>query len=120
MAAFASVEDVEHTWRELVGNEPHTAGVLIERVSALISLRIPDIAARIAEDPNLGILAGGVVVDAVLRVMRNPEGFTAETMGAYSYQRDSAGAGLYLTDVEWSLLLPQVTASGAFTIRPGP
>jgi hypothetical protein len=120
MAALAGVDDIEYLWRELTSPELITAGVLLDRVSALIRSRIPGIDARIAADPNLGVLAAGVVADAVLRVMRNPEGYVSEQIGAYSYSRASTVGGLSLTDAEWALLLPTTAARGAFTITPCP
>lgn len=118
MAALASIEDIESLWRALADDELAGARVLLDRVSALIRSRIPGIDTRIAADPNLGLLAAGVVVDAALRVLRNPEALTSETVGAYSYTRAAATAGLSLTDAEWALLLPAAAVRGAFTIRP--
>jgi hypothetical protein len=118
MASFATVEDIEALWRPLGEDEVVGASVLLARVSALVRTRIPGIDARIGADPNLGVLATGVVVDAVLRVLRNPEGYTSEQIGAYAYSRAAGAAGLYLTDLEWALLLPPTAARGAFTIRP--
>jgi hypothetical protein len=116
--SFATIEDVEFLWRPLAQEEVGAASVLLARVSALVRTRIPDIDTRIAGDPNFGVLATGVVVDAVLRVLRNPEGYTSEQIGAYAYSRAAGASGLYLTDLEWALLLPPAAVRGAFTIRP--
>jgi hypothetical protein len=47
-----------------------------------------------------------VVRRMVLRVLRNPDGFTAETEGNYSYQKDSrvASGTIWVTDEDWALL----------------
>jgi hypothetical protein len=50
-----------------------------------------------------------VLVDAVVRVLRNPDGKLQESIDDYSYRRaDSVADGaLYLTDEEWRLLRPE-------------
>lgn len=123
MTAFAAPEDVADLWRPLSVAEAVATGALLDRVSALIRLRRPTIDARLAAEPNLALVARGVAVDAVLRVLRNPDGLTFEQIGAYAYRRADAVADgvLYVTDREWSLLETTATGyrGGAFTIRPG-
>lgn len=122
MAAFASTFDLADMWRPLTPAEDVTATALLDRVSSLIRTRLPGIDARMVADPNLTELVRGVALDAVLRVLRNPDGLVQESVGGYSYSRASgsnAGA-LYVSDAEWALLLPTAGSwSGAFTIRPG-
>jgi hypothetical protein len=77
---------------------------------------------RIVASPDLGVLARGVLVDAVLRVLRNPDGKVQESIDDYSYRRADAVAdgSLYLTDDEWALLAGpgSAVASNSFTIVP--
>lgn len=53
----------------------------------------------------------GVVCSVALRVFRNPEELTSETIGNYSWRADG-GAGLYLTSSE-EQILERSSTSGA-------
>ena len=58
-----------------------------------------------------------------LRVLDNPRGVVAETVGPWSFRRSDAVADgwLYLTSQELAQLNSGAAAPrGAFTIRPGP
>jgi hypothetical protein len=59
-----------------------------------------------------------VVVQAVARRARNPEGKQQERIDDYSYNLNpsAASAELIITDEEWALLTP-TTERGAFSIR---
>jgi len=105
--AYATADDVA----ELLGRELTEAeAVIVERrleyVEDVILTRIPDLAAKIAETPRLGRLLTMVEVDAILRLIKNPEGYTAETDGNYSYQIDGrvASGRISLLPEEWQLL----------------
>lgn len=51
------------------------------------------------------------------RKLRNPDGYSAETAGDYSYQRNGVGAdgGLYLTEWELKVLHRKVGKTGLWT-----
>lgn len=119
--AYAAPIDVADQWRPLSDAEGVTATVLLGRVSALIRLRHPDMDARVAADPDYATVVAGISVDAVLRVLRNPDGKVQESIDDYTYRRaDAVSDGvLYVTDAEWALLTPGSVSNGAFTIRPG-
>lgn len=125
MAVYAQISDVEAQWRPLQGGETTAATALLERVSALMRLHVADLDAQVAAKPDLALVASGVAVDAVLRVLRNPDGKVSEQIDDYSYRRSDAVAdgSLYLTDSEVALIggepPPVAAARGAFTIRPG-
>lgn len=58
-------------------------------------------------DPNLPETVWDIVVTAVERSMRNPDGFSSESAGDYSYQRvgiPGGVGGLYLTEDEVATL----------------
>jgi len=59
-----------------------------------------------------------VIVEAVARRVRNPEGKQNERIDDYSYglNPNDARVELFITDQEWELLTPSVER-GAFTIR---
>ena len=121
--AYAYPNDVAALWRTLTTEETYSASVLLDRVSALMRQSSPGLDARIAANPDLALIASGVAVDAVLRVLDNPRGVVAETVGPWSFRRSDAVADgwLYLTSRELAQLNSGDAAPrGAFTIRPGP
>lgn len=68
-----------------------------------IRVRIPDLDERVDQ----GTLARNTVVrvtaDAVIRLVRNPDGYISETDGNYTYQLsfDGGGSDLTITPAEW-------------------
>ena len=97
--------------------------VLLARVSALMRLGSPGLDARLVGNPDLALVVSGIAVDAVLRVMQNPDGKIQESIDDYTFRRADAVADgvLYLTPAEAAQLVPTggAAARGAFTIRPG-
>ncbi len=74
----------------------------------MIRLRVPDIDARIATDPNLAVVVRGVVAEAARRVLSNPDGWREESIDDYRRVRDvvvSSGA-LYVSEAELASLRP--------------
>lgn len=61
-----------------------------------------------------------VISEVVARRVRNPEGKRTERIDDYSYSLDvdAARSGLYITEEEWELLMPDVDPNAAFTINP--
>lgn len=124
MASLADVTDVTDVYGDLTPLQTSQVTAWLARLSAVVRLRYRTIDARIAASPDLDVVTRGVLVDAVLRVLRNPDGRVSETIDDYTYRRaDSVADGtLYLTDAEWLLLAPidasQATATGAFSVRP--
>lgn len=59
-----------------------------------------------------------IVIKAALREFKNPDGFTSEQMGDYSYRTDQSG-GVYLTDDERRIVRQAAGAGayGAWTVR---
>jgi hypothetical protein len=116
--AYATVADVEaRLGRSLDSSEQTIVNTRLNDVELLIRNKIPDLDAKIS--------AGTIDVEAVimiesesvLRLVRNPDGYTAETDGNYSYQISVkvASGRLDILPEEWALL---GFRSGAFTIRP--
>jgi len=105
--AYATTTDVEsRLGRDLTPEETIQVGELLEDVEAMIRLRITDLDARVAADPNFERIVIMVEVNAVLRVLRNPDAFISETDGNYSYTRSNEGASGYLNilPIEWDWL----------------
>ena len=104
---FATADDV----RELIPRESlsteETAMVerRIARAERIIRKRIPDLDDRILDGTLSDQDVGDVVIEAVLRVVRNPDGYTQEVDGNYSYILSSENNGkLFITDEEWEEL----------------
>lgn len=96
MGEFASIDTVELAWNQLVPDE--MAGYvdyLIGKAERLVRDRVPTLSARITAGKLTAATVGDIVVDMVLRVLRNPDGYRYEAAGDYSYQRDlSVAAGV--------------------------
>lgn len=116
--AYATVADVEaRLGRPLEAGETTVVQTRLNDVELLIRSRIPDLDAKVAD----GTLDVEVVImvesEAVLRLIRNPEGYTAETDGNYSYQISVkvASGRIDILASEWALL---GVRAGAYVIRP--
>lgn len=116
--AYAIVSDVEaRLGRTLDPSESQIVTTRLNDVELMIRHRIPDLDTKV----SLGVIDPAMVVmvecDAILRLVRNPEGYTAETDGNYSYQIsvEVASGRLDILSGEWALL---GIRNGAFTIRP--
>ncbi|PZG20602.1 Gp19/Gp15/Gp42 family protein [Nonomuraea aridisoli] len=116
--AYATVQDVRaRMGRPLTSEEETLAETLLGDAEVLIEERISDLAARAADPQYLKRLVI-VEANAVLRVLRNPEGYRSESDGDYSYSRSAEVASglLEITDADWKRL--GVRIAGAFTIAP--
>jgi hypothetical protein len=103
--------------RTLTDEENRQVEVLLGDAEVMLRARIPDLLDQV----DVGTISRDAVVmveaTMVTRVIRNPEGFTQETDGSYSYTVDSAVASgrLVVLDEEWSLL---GLRTRVFTIAP--
>ncbi|OLT27747.1 hypothetical protein BJF83_17325 [Nocardiopsis sp. CNR-923] len=116
--AIATVTDVQDRFnRPLTPEEETLAETLLDDAEIKIRRRIPNLAARAAADAEFAETVVMVEANAVLRVLRNPEGYRQETDGDYSYSVSAAVASgrLMILDEEWADL---GLNRGAFTIRP--
>lgn len=122
MTDLAATSDVSAVFGDLSALQSTQVASWLARLSAMVRLKLPTIDTRIIASPDLGVLARGVLVDAVLRVLRNPDGKVQESIDDYSYRRADAVAdgSLYLTEDEWALLAEpgSAVASNSFTIVP--
>lgn len=115
---YATYQDVEaRLGRTLDTSEQQIVTTRLNDIELMIRYRIPDLDNKVATgaiDPQIIVM---VECDAILRLIRNPDGYTAETDGNYSYQISSqvASGKLDIFPNEWAML---GIKSGAFTIRP--
>jgi hypothetical protein len=116
--AYATYQDVEaRLGRTLDSSEQQIVTTRLNDIELMIRYRVPDLDVKVSTgviDPEAVVM---VECDAILRLIRNPDGYTAETDGNYSYQISTqvASGRLEIFPGEWALL---GVRAGAFTIRP--
>jgi len=116
---YAEVADLEATWHPLSDADAAVATTLLNYASILIRKAFPDIDARMTGDEDLQDLVQFVCIEMVKRAMRNPDGYTYQTVGPFAFQRDTKGIAsgtLGLLDSEVELLSPTMTDDSNFGI----
>ncbi|NWJ71711.1 hypothetical protein HX744_14490 [Pseudonocardia sp. ICBG1122] len=118
--AYATTDDVlvRHLG-EMTPEAEAAIEVRLDDVEALIKVRIPDLQEKVSSGAiNLSLVVL-VESEAVLRLLRNPDGYTQETDGNYSYTLSAAVASgrLEIREDEWSLL---GVRSGLMVLSPLP
>lgn len=119
--AYASVSDVTARWARTPSDEETSLiDVRLEDVERLIRRTITDLddqvdASTIDIDDVVQVEA-----DAVLRLVRNPEGYLSESDGDYTYmmRQDIATGRLEILPEEWEIL--GVRKSRMFVLVPNP
>lgn len=116
--ALATVEDVEiRLGRELPEAERDQVTALLDDAELILRNRIPTLLDKADEDELFRDTVVLVESRMVMRVIRNPDGYTQETDGNYSYTingRVASGLLETLPD-EWALL---GASAGMFMIKP--
>lgn len=105
--AYASAEDVAaRLGRELDTDEETLVEARLEDAELILRSRIPDMDDKVLDDPIFEKILIMVESEMVLRLVRNPDGYTQETDGNYSYtiSRAVAGGLLEVLPGEWALL----------------
>lgn len=103
--AYATFEDVEvRFFRELAPEERPLVEARLDDAERKIRARIPDLDDRAALDPNFQATVVAVTADAVIRLVRNPEGYVQETDGNYTYMlsQDGVAGSLTILPEEWA------------------
>ncbi|WP_420879818.1 Gp19/Gp15/Gp42 family protein [Rhodococcus sp. (in: high G+C Gram-positive bacteria)] len=116
---YATSADVTTLWAK--EPEPEVVALIkrrLEQVERMIVRRIPDLAARIAAGDIDEADVVDIEAEAVLRVVRNPEGYATETDGGYSYQfnGEASSGKLEILPEEWKTL--GIRPSKVFAIVP--
>lgn len=105
--AYATAQDVVVLWAK--EPEPEVM-VLIERrleqVERMIRRRVSNLDGLVEESETFEADLIDIEADAVLRLVRNPEGYMSETDGTYTYQlqSDLSSGRLEILDDEWVIL----------------
>lgn len=116
--SYASPSDVsDRLGRPLSTDEATQVAALLGDVEVLIKSRIPDLDDQVDAEDISEALVVMIEANSVVRLLRNPNGYTSETDGEYSYQINwrLASGSLSITDDEWALL---GVKSGIFMIHP--
>lgn len=119
MFALASVQEVEtRLGRQITSSgELGRVAALLEDASALVR----DVAGTtwivdgVDQPLTVPSTIRYVVLRAVERAMRNPDGFSAESDGDYSYQRTGVEPGIYLTPGEEKAIRRAMGRTGLWT-----
>ena len=106
MAYATAVDIADRLGRELDDVEARIVEARLEDAETLIKTRVPTLDALIIEGKQNARLVIMVESDVILRLIRNPDGFTQETDGNYSYSIDArvASGRLSLLPEEWGML----------------
>lgn len=118
MLPLATVADLEARLGRTF-DEPELSRIvaLLDDASALAR----DVAGKTWIDPDTGDLqpvpgsVRWVVLRAAERAVRNPDGFSSETAGNYSYQRTGVEPGVYLTEGEERAIRRALGKTGLWT-----
>jgi hypothetical protein len=119
MPSYAQLSDVQsRLGRPLTADEQPQVETLLEDAEIEIKERIPDLDTKATDEDFLRKVVK-VEASAVVRLIRNPDGYTSETDGDYTYQINYrlASGELTITPKEWSLL---GLSSGAYAINVTP
>ena len=121
----ATTADVEARWRPLSAQEDTNAETFLDDAWVMLRRHFTrlevDIETLAAADADLTADLIRVMATAVLRVMKNPDGLSSESVDDYTYKRDEAASAglLYFLDDELDGLLPGSGSTGrAFMIDP--
>lgn len=117
--AYAEASDVAALLaRELSAEETALVERRLAQVERMILRRIPDLSDQITDETIDLADVVDIEAEAVLRLVRNPEGLYSETDGNYSYQfsRETASGKLEILPNEWETL--GVRPSRMFAIAP--
>lgn len=119
--AHASASDVVVRWgkAEVEQEILDLIDVRLDDVERQIRKRIPDLDTQVADADYLADVKQ-VEADAVLRLVRNPDGYLSETDGNYTYmlRQDLSTGKLELLPEEWDTL--GVTRSRIAFLTPDP
>jgi hypothetical protein len=105
--SYAQAADVAtRLGRQLTTEEASLVETRLTDVERLILRRIPDLAAKITAETVDVDDVRQVEAEAVLRLVRNPEGYVSEGDGTYQYVRDQslASGRLEILPEEWEIL----------------
>lgn len=107
--------------RDFLASETAQCQAFLDDAEGQILERLPDLLANLTAGTLTAATIKRVEIRAVRRVMLNPEGKKTERLDDYSFGRDdvTASGEVYISDEEWSWLIPTMTSGDSFTIKGG-
>lgn len=109
----ATTQDVVNRWRPLSDTEVVNAQTFLDDAWRMLKRGRDDLAPRMADDEELTAEVVRILSQAVVRVLKNPDGKRQEAIDDYSWTRDQAvSAGLlYFTDDELRAIEDEETST---------
>lgn len=107
MAVYATVADVQAAYDgQVPGDQIGWVQNRLDHAERLVAMEAGDLAARITNGLTTADAIRAVLVEMVVRVLRNPQGYREEVAGPFSYRLDAALATgqLYLSREDRRLL----------------
>ena len=90
--SLATFQDVQLRFhRELSEEDRPLVETRLSDAESKIRAKIPDLEHRLSTEPGLLDIVVRICADAVIRLIKNPDGFVLETDGSYTYQRGDQG-----------------------------
>lgn len=108
MSNPATTSDIEARFRPLTTAEATNAQAYLDDAWALLVGRLPTLEANMTAGTVSTANVVRVVCTMVIRILRNPDGKSEESIDDYRYRRDAATASgsLYVTPEELADLIP--------------
>jgi Phage protein Gp19/Gp15/Gp42 len=116
---YATASDVStRLGKELTTEEVTLVETRLADVERMILRKVPDLAAKVTAGDIDAADVVQVEADAVLRLVRNPDGLYSESDGNYTYvrSRELASGRLEITREEWEVL--RVRTGRVFQLVP--
>lgn len=117
----ATTADLAARWRPLDTAEVPVGETRLADAWRMLKRKVADLEATVAADADYSAEVVRVLCEAVLRVLKNPDGKRQESVDDYSYTRDGSltSGELYFTDDELdSLATAKRTRAFSFSILP--
>ena len=125
MANPATTADIESRWRPLTSAEELVAGTRLDDAWRLLKRLVPDLETRMATDDDLEADAIQALSEAVIRLLRNPEGIRRGSIqvddASRSFEYGSSDTdSLYFTDEQITALsgATVTTRARAYSVTP--
>lgn len=117
---LATLGEVVELYGAMTPAQEQVSKGLLRRASAMVRGRFPDLADRMSAGTLDPMVVGGVVVNMVLRVLRNPDGLRSETVGPFTRSWDTTMAAglLALSDDDVAALTPAEDEDDTGTVVP--